>query len=350
MSNEQYLIQQHAKRLYNNIPDFPDSDHKWLSIYIGKLTDDEFNIGIRVFINLMKDIITDIKKDPQNWGMRCYEAQYFYCNAPRTSQEKQTDNDLLRVGEIFYALGKSGDIINNALEINNKIFQSYKITKEKIIIERLKDLGFEFKNTEFGFSVSYTKNHSVLQVIKAYELLNWSKESTCQQILKAEWLNFGEGWGSRIAIDDYCRSLDIVQAQIVKSIYKMIKNYGYEVIIGTLTLEVKHKKDAKKLLVIKKERDDLSYIFRFDNITYYLTECDTSPDNIKDEIFNGFKHDYQCCGKKNCVGPIIYIRDGKTYGKCRLSGGIGFVNINILNSKIILSLLENEIKARLSLS
>lgn len=40
-----------------------------------------------------------MQKNPQNWGMRLYDAQNFYCNAPRTIRETQTDKDLLRVSK-----------------------------------------------------------------------------------------------------------------------------------------------------------------------------------------------------------------------------------------------------------
>jgi hypothetical protein len=129
MISEQYLIQQHVRRVYNNIPDLPDKDYKWREAYLGELNNEEFYKGVCDFVSIIKSILNNVKNDPQSWGMRCYEAHNFSFNAPRTAQEKQTDNDLSRIGELFYALGKNGNIIDKSFHIDNTAFKNKKIVK-----------------------------------------------------------------------------------------------------------------------------------------------------------------------------------------------------------------------------
>jgi hypothetical protein len=298
----------------------------------------------------MKSILINVKNDPLSWGMRCYEAHNFCCGAPRTAQEKQTDIDLSRIGETLFAFGKFGTIINKSLHIDGAKFKTQKILKGKIIIDRLQDLGFVINDNNNEFIIEYPDNQSVLQVIKAYSMLNIdNKDPQRNLIMKAEWLPFGESQGNRNAIVDYCQSLDNEQAEIVKAIYNLALKYDYDVIIGNLVFELKHKDDAKRLGGIKKERDDLSYGFRLDNISNYLDVCDAAPEHIREKIFNGYTLDYKCCGRKKCVGPITYMRDGNNYGKCRMSGpGFSFVNISKIDIKAVLKLLECEIRTRLS--
>lgn len=348
MAAEQYLIQQLIRRVYASIPDLPNEDYKWREEFRGELTNYEFYRGFCDFHYLVKIILTDAKNNPLSWGMRCYESVKFECNAPRIPQEKQTDIDLLRIGETIFAFGKFGIVVNKSLQICDAKLKSQKILKSKIIIEKLHDYGFIISNSDNELIVEYPDNPFVLQIIKAYSMLNIdNKDSIRNNILKAEWLHFGNSRGNRTHIDDYCRSMIKEQADNVRGIYDLMIKYGYEVTIGSLTFEPNHKKDPRRLCIIKKERDDIAYRFRFDNLQNYMDICDALPEHIKSEIFNGYTQMGSCCGKKNCAGPIKYSRNGIIYGKCRLSGEGGcFVNLRKTDGETVLRLLEYELKER----
>ena len=356
---EQHFIQVFARRMRERVPDVPSKDYIFSKDFYGLLTADEFSKGICTFNDIIRSILIDVYKYPEEWGMLCYESKEFACNAPRIREEAQTTKELLRIGNLFYAISMSSDLVGQSLFVDTLKFKSFKVSKVSILIKKLQEFGFgiqNFDNTANNFEVLYPDNYAVLQIIKAYSLLSsLDMLAISTLILRAEWRYFDDNKGKNFTynINDFCRGLCITDMELIRAFYDLYMKYGYVYTVedtGGLQFEPKNKMDKRRLMYIKRERDELSFNIKFDNIDNYVEDFDKATDNVKNKIIDEYiKYPCEHCGRKKCNGGTVFTYSGNKYTKCIISGSVNFNRINDADAQSILQLVELEIKNRVSL-
>ncbi len=353
--SEQYIIQQFVRRVFDRMPDLPYENYEWSKDFLGDLTNHDFYTGICAFSNLITDILDDVIADPQSWGIPCYETQEIFCAAPITPEESKSMKGFFRIGKMLYALATCGNLMNQSLYIDNEAFQKYKITKGNLILDKLQDFGFvidDYNKKSLEFIIEYPDNYAVLQVIKAYTFISDVKyDEILERMMRAEWHFFSKDKGNdfQFNLEDFCKGLATSDAELAKLVHDLVVENGYATNfrICDLKFEPKHKKDKKRLLYMKRERDNLFCDFRFDDVYKYADELDYVTDEIRDAIIQWFKES-GCikCGRPKCPGPVTLRYNGGEYEKCMMSMGARFVSVSTENSESILRLLKCEIQSR----
>ena len=332
---KKYYVQHIAEIYQKNVCNTPPT--KVHDRFLYGLDMEQFTNGFTALAALMRQLFSEIARDPASFGMTLKEITD--TNA-KTSYYTGSGASLLRVPNLLYILGAKSELqADMSLVIDGGVLadtaKQLKITGLPLLLSKLRECGFDV--SDFGkapkaadrISVSYIDNRYLTVALKAmaealYELSKGDLRNSNNDyfyMMHGGLLENETVKEPKLTVDFIYHVLDPIRRSHAEALHKTVENATKQNIRKSLmrnnwTNTYTNTKNKKVLMSLLIEQDELSVKLNLQNITMYAPLIKELPEKMQNVIFNGGWD----CGRDNCnprcSGGFAFEIDGKAYDKC----------------------------------
>jgi hypothetical protein len=171
MNQHQYCCQNTAQNYLDHIITVPD-DFNVNPDCLSGMTRQEFIAGLKILTDIIKNIYTDMVKNPSDYGFPLIDDIFYRPPNPKATVSRLAPNKLITS---LYIAANSGQLTNEGIIIDKIAFSDmckakrppfFKISMSgcKTMLEKLSDFGFIFDD----YVLSYPDDNDVIRALYGY--------------------------------------------------------------------------------------------------------------------------------------------------------------------------------------
>ena len=168
MNKHLYCCQNTIQNFLDHIIPIP-KDFNVKDSYLFGVGKQDFINGLRELTDIIKSVYADMIQSPAEYGLPLVKDIEYIPFNPKAADSK---NSAHRLFVLLNMLVRNGKLSDSELFVDNKKFSEslkklksvYKVSNNKMIIQKLRDFGFIYDNNIF----SYPDNHNVIHALYGY--------------------------------------------------------------------------------------------------------------------------------------------------------------------------------------
>jgi len=316
----------------------------------------EFIIGLNELTDILKSIYLDMIQSPDEYGLPLVEDIECKPFNPKAADSKNSSHRLI---SLLHTLVQCGELVENQLVINKKLFSEskqkplYKFTKVKMILDKLGDHGFMIEdfNKKAGsteFSLSYLDSSYIIPVLYGYMKqtplkkqalfsLNYflaikeeERPANNHQLIFSEYLSGSEQ-------EFYLRLNEAVLAEGL--IFGTSDDYSN---ISFRREYLINPKDKTRLIGCFSDFGKLKIFLRLRHVDHYADYIETLPERVK-QIFQVESNCHFC--QESCGYQNKWTLENKTYTMCGYQQYFEIVDYSIDDIKYYSEIVSKEVES-----
>ena len=361
---DKYYVQTITRNYLKNILDVPLSFNVHERFLYG-LDQEQFIEGFNVLVSLIKQLYSDIIKNPADFGMLLKEIDE---DDSKNADYTNSNSSFLRIPNLLVVLGAFSTLESDmSFTIDGDILSTeakkLKISGVPFLLNKMRDYGFEI--SDFGKSpkpgdlitISYPDNRSLLIALKAISVAHVelnkgdirNPKHRYFYMMHTGLLENDVIKEPKLTIDNVLHTLSTAQRKQAMVLHEIAADITKQKIrMGGFMRNdwaciYTDYKSKKVLMTLHVDQSSFSAKLNLQHIGQYISLISEMPNDIIDTITgSGWE-----CGKCNprCTGGFAFELDSKAYDKCHC-GSFMFYHISDESVEYCKQLLLKEIELR----